>query len=233
MEEQRKNINGKGDAEMDLLILQTLAMRRARSIIEDEGKMHFLQFFAELVRLYGDAIRPYAKSIYAATSMNVCQDVFDEMDEPEMVRKYDENTVFGDRIYKKMLNICYPSYGGAYPPIEFSISEEEYKKDSEWYHKLSEEIIEMIIINNGIEERLKKEYRYHSLPIATQIYQEFVNTGVEETIISEWDTEDIEHEIYVQNLTPEERKEYIEEIRDELVERFLRILKKDKCYYCD
>ena len=223
---ERNNLTDKEIAE-----IKVLGMEIAKSTIEEDKKVRFFQFFAEMVRDFGDVIRPFVKSMYLAASAEVSDDLFEEMDDAETVRKYDVNTKFGDFVYEKMLNITYPSYGRTYPSLGLSISEKRYLENPDEYKKLTTEIVESIIAENGIEQELEEEWGYNSWTIAELVWQEMVDQGLESTVIEEWDDDDIEDEIYRQNLPEDEQEEMLEERKAHMVDVFLTILKKERHYH--
>ena len=205
-----------------------LGIQVARSVIEDDGKIRFFRYFAEMVRLFGDDVRPFVKTLYLGASAEVSDEVFEGMDDAETVRNYNENTIFGSFVYEKMLNVTFPSFCGAYPNIGLSVPEKEYLEHPEAYESITEPIIARIIWKNGIDSTLEKKYGRSYPELALKIWMEYLNTGVEKTEVEEWDEDEYEDEIYLQNLPKDEREDEMENRREELVDVFSQILEHNR-----
>ena len=93
-------------------VLVGLGIQIAKSVIEEDGKIRFFRFFAEMVRLFGNDIRPFVKILYLGAAAEVSKEVFEEMDDAAIVRDYNEDTVFGGFMYEKMLHISFPVLEG-------------------------------------------------------------------------------------------------------------------------
>lgn len=210
-----------------------LGIQVAQSVIEEDGKIRFFRFFAEMVYLFGDSIRPFVKILYLGAAAEVSKDVFEEMDDAETVRGYSENTVFGEFMYEKMLHITFPSFGRVYPDIGFSVTEKEYQEHPEAYEHISEPMIARIMWKNGIDERLEKKFGRTYPELAYNIWAEYLNNGVEKTVIEEWDEDEYEDEVYFQNLPKDEYDDELENRRDELINTFSQILRKDRTLHED
>ena len=217
------------DAEQAVTVKRVL--RLAKTILGKDGNYRFYRFFADMLLECGSSIRPYIKALYFGLYADLSNEALYETDSVEYVRDYNEKTVFPPVVYEKMLHIRYIPFGKAYPELQFDVSQQKYRQSPLKYEHFSQEMVESIIAQMGIENDLEKKWGESIDSISYRVWEEMVDNGMEDIRVEPWEDDDYENAIYYANSTEEEKKDADKDSKYDKIQTIIRVLTGEKTYH--
>lgn len=127
MEEPKNKYNQKLTEE-EINQLQVDGMLIGEDVVINDGAFRFSHFFREFVNMFGDNIRPYVKSIYLSLQGKLPDEVFEKMDDVDVVRAFDINIPIEEMPEKKYKLTFYPKEAKS-DPLWMILTEKELKEN--------------------------------------------------------------------------------------------------------